>query len=59
MMMFSVRLLRIPNKLKATHLEALKHPAYSLDFLSCHFHIFGPIKKAFKGCTFTADSDVK
>jgi hypothetical protein len=58
-MMLSVRLLRIPNKLNAMQLEALKHPAYSLDFLSCHFHIFGSIKKALKGCTFTADRDVK
>jgi hypothetical protein len=40
-------------------LEALKHPAYSLDFLLCHFHIFGPINKALKGCIFTADSDVQ
>jgi hypothetical protein len=57
MMMLSVRLLRIQNQLNAMQLEAFKHPAYSLDFLLCHFHIFGPIKKALKGCIFTADSD--
>jgi hypothetical protein len=44
---------------KCHALETLKHPAYSLDFLSCHFHIFGPINKALSGCTFTADNDVQ
>ena len=44
---------------KSMQLEALKLPAYSLDFLPRHFHIFGPIKKVPKGCIYTADSDMQ
>jgi len=58
-----IQLVPYPVNYIQTHtvmqLEAIKHPAYSLDFLPCHFHIFGPIKKALKDCIFTADRDVQ
>jgi hypothetical protein len=38
--------------------KTFRHPAYSLDFLLCHFHIFGPVNKALKGSILTADSNV-
>jgi len=37
----------------------LKYPAYSLDISPCDFHVFGPIKQALKGCTFTADDNAQ
>jgi len=37
----------------------LHHPPYSPDLSPCDFHVFGPLKKAWKGHRFTDNDEVR
>jgi len=39
--------------------ELLHHPPYSPDLAPSEYHIFGPLKEALRGRSFTSDEEVK